>query len=75
MNRLEVFKIHESEVMMSTNFGVEADSVQVTHVGRPWVPHLGYPITPIFSDLKVRSNQVAEIEISWDFHQCVARTL
>lgn len=36
MNRLEVFKIHESEVMMSTNFGVEADSVQVTHVGTPF---------------------------------------
>ena len=67
MNGLEVLKINGSEVMMSTNFGVEADSIQDAHVGKPWVPHLGYPITPIFSDLKVRSNQVAEIEISGTF--------
>jgi hypothetical protein len=36
MHGLEVLNIHGSEVMMSTNFGVEADSVQVAHVGTPF---------------------------------------
>ena len=33
MHGLEVLKIHGSEVMISTNFGVEADSVQVAYLG------------------------------------------
>ena len=61
--RFEVLKLHGSEVMMSTKFGVKVVSVQVAHVGTSFeVPSLGYLEIEILIDHQIITYHISHID-------------